>query len=134
MDKGRGLWHGKSTESKEWVEGYFAGYFANVPHILRADNGALEEVISETLGECAGIYDKNRKLIFEGDVINIYYLREFLNRSYVTYEKGCFWPERIYGGEIDLMETLFDYNCECDIEIIGNIHDNPALLKGDGNG
>lgn len=142
MDKSRGLWRGKRKDNGDWVKGYYSDNQMGECWICFWDTDAKSktfgklityQVDPETLGECTGLSDINGKFIFEGDVVNIYYLCEFLNRSYIKYEESCFWPERIYGGEIDLTETLFDYKCDCNIEIIGNIHDNPELLKGDGN-
>ena len=65
-----------------------------------------------------GIHDKNGKEIYEGDI-----LENQKERSVVYFEDGCFYVKfkdcryRIGG---------FDRNY---IRVIGNIHENPELLK-----
>lgn len=49
----------------------------------------------------------------------------------VRWEDGSFWLEMFYEGGQSLMEHLSDYNEVC--EVIGNIYENPELLKGEKN-
>lgn len=123
----RGLWRGKRVDSEEWIEGYFAGYFLNergenAPHILRSDNGDLEEVIPETLGECTTHPDKHGNLIFEGNIVEAYKYGEEKFVNSISFRNGCFWF-----GNWTFIEFLVKFR---DYEVIGNIFDNPDLLKG----
>ncbi|MEG2061810.1 MAG: YopX family protein [Alistipes sp.] len=73
-----------------------------------------------TVGQFTGLLDKNGKEIWEGDVaLNIY------NRVVICeWFRGGFWLNGAQHGA--------DYNIHLvykDIEIIGNIHDNPELVK-----
>ncbi len=142
MNDLRGLWRGKSVDPEEWIEGYFAGYFLNergenTPHILRSDNGDLEEIIPETLGECTGLTDKNGVKIFEGDILRC--VSESWGDSYIT---------NIFASGntlcVDVEHQDYDYSAMCqadyiwknegyEIEVIGNIFDNPELLEGGEN-
>lgn len=76
------------------------------------------EVIPETVGQFTGLTDKNGVKIFEGDVIESEKLKpskvEFYNCSFMFWEMTLEDYEMIY---------LYD-----EIEVIGNIHENPELL------
>jgi hypothetical protein len=66
------------------------------------------------LGEFTGLKDKNGKEIYEGDIDR---------RGIVMWRNGC-WHIVNENGQ------TFDYLFMCEnIEIIGNIHENPELLK-----
>ena len=83
-------------------------------HHLRAD------VLPETVGQFTGLTDKNGKKIFEGDIIKIG------NKTRYVFFGVCCYRHTNYGEyAVDL--TVKDGN---NCEIIGNIHDNPELLKG----
>ena len=76
-------------------------------------------VIPETIGQYTGLTDKNGKKIFEGDIV------AFDENKYVIEWK----VDRVgfgYGHRADRMLEIDGKHCE----VIGNIHDNPELLKG----
>ena len=89
-------------------------------------------VHSDTLGQFTGLTDKNCKKIFEGDVIR--YTEQTINGSdipcvgKVEFSDGG-WAVNVWY----LSNWLFDSangNVQLeDIEVIGNIHDNPELLE-----
>lgn len=96
---------------------------------LDADLGVIDgnatPVIPETVGQFTGLIDKNGTRIFEGDIIK-------------TIE-GTF-PVVCRGGAVWLYDELLLSNDHLDflgsyipnaIETIGNIHDNPELLRGE---
>ncbi len=110
------LFRGKRLDNGKWTEDFlicplFDKSRAYIGTLFPIDDHDIDmlEVDPETVGQYTGLTDKNGKKIFEGDIVNTYHLREFLNCSYVEYEEGCFWLEKIYGSKIDLIETLFDY-------------------------
>lgn len=83
-----------------------------------------------TLMQLTGLVDKNGKDIYEGDVVRCGY-----GTGVVTYNVGCFMVEWIDDKEA-LMELLglnrkFSRQREDEeaFEVIGNIHENPELLK-----
>jgi len=70
-----------------------------------------------------GRKDKNEKEIFEGDILihhggNL--PREKWSRSKVVFAEGAFLCD---GGSTQL------WDIEGDVEVIGNIHENPELIK-----
>lgn len=84
-----------------------------------------EEVEEETLGQFTGLYDKNGKEIYEGDVLQI-----DIDRAYVKWNDkyGYFQliPIGDYYFDSDVIGEALEYLEE---EIIGNIYDNKELLK-----
>lgn len=91
----------------DWVDG------------TRCLHGSVSWVKKETVGQFTGLYDKNGKKIFEGDIVKI-------NENQideVMYGYGCFLLAR---EDQDYEFTRLDFN---KIEVIGNIYDNPELLR-----
>ncbi len=140
------LHRGKRKDNGEWVEGenilivktengkraYIAqtgtqtAIFESEEHSdVFVATPAFSRVIPETVGQYTGLTDKNGKKIFEGDIV-----------------KG---NEEIFTEDI-IFTVVFDEYCRYmivssyghyllarnhkDVEVIGNIHDNPELLKG----
>jgi uncharacterized phage protein (TIGR01671 family) len=138
------LFRGKRIDSGEWVCGSFCmdaleqfNGLCGVDGFIRLYSKAegkmqTHEVARETVGQFTGLMDKNGKRIFEGDIIRIpddY--DEFGRNAGEIYEiyfccggfrlKPKYSMARGYWLEDD--ET---------VEVIGNIHDNPELLKEEG--
>ena len=135
------LFRGKRTDNGEWVYGYYtkARYYLNDKemHVIFAPDGEAfprcefsdyEEVDPETVCQFTGLYDKDGRKIFEGDIVEG-------NSEYFTYTHP--YGKVVYdGGQylISFDDVLEDIEClgawANDVEIIGNIYDNPELLKG----
>lgn len=92
----------------------------------KSPDGKFEKkypVYTETLGQYTGLTDKNGKKIFEGDIV----LRHD-KKAEVRYQPSEFvlvFPDNPY-PQCGLLTTSYLNENK---EVIGNIHDNPELLK-----
>lgn len=138
------LFRGKRLDNGKWVEGFLVrttlGSTIIVNEVEEYSCGccigigsANFEVDPYTVGQYTGMKDKNGKRIFEGDIIQ-YYERQLDGKDtpvcdVVVYTEGGFAVKSYF-----LNNWLWDSvhgNIQLrDVEVIGNIHDNPELLKG----
>ena len=158
------LFRGK-TEKGEWVKGvpfFEEDRCYIIEDLFICDEydctGAVNTmVIPESVSEFTGLTDKNGTKIFEGDIVQYtdeegYYPEEncdFIGK--ISLEHGAFgivttdnipidlnnWCDN--DNFVSLWELYWNLSVEGEmldmVEVIGNIHDNPELLKKvDGNG
>lgn len=71
-----------------------------------------EVVETKSIGQYTGLTDKNGLEIYEGDVVDIPY--NHIGRKVATFYNGCY--------------NIVNYDLN-KIEVIGNIYENPELLK-----
>ena len=85
-------------------------------------------VLEETIGQFTGLKDKNGKEIYEGDIVSFNLKSDSEGQPYII---GYIEYQTTFSGyRIMSFEGIFalDYNIK-DIEVIGNIYDNPELLE-----
>ena len=77
-------------------------------------------VYSDTVGQYTGFDDKNGKKIFQGDIV-----RYPNGYGYIAWAEthGAFMCVEENGEYWEWFDNMYD------IEVIGNIHDNPELLE-----
>ena len=97
------------------------------------DNGCFNgyrnyEVKAKTVGQFTGLKDKNGKEIYEGDILRGVSNNEFSKGNISNYELVWGIDKWHIKGTFFSLQELFNY-CNNNIEITGNIHQNPELLK-----
>lgn len=134
---------GKRICTGEWVYGSYAPntydeekaliitYFPYDPDYV------WEDVDPATVGEYTGMKDKNGKEIYEGDIFKD---SSGVLRSIFRVPGGLAFEDNPVAFGYDHRSPLYPYSAlaesqneawlyQC-CEVIGNIHDNPELLKG----
>ena len=125
------LFRGKKNNSGEWVYGnLFNPDKSDTPtqicmgtHIVRI----CYEIDTETVGQYTGLTDMNGKKVFEGDIIKckVHEMNGYrVRRGVVEYHGVGFIMN------LDPNSWYDQKNISFDCEVIGNIYDNPELLKG----
>ena len=124
------LFRGKRVDNGKWVQGDFVSSGCGIAYTdYLNEHGDIGEVfckaIPETVGQYTGLTDKNGKKIFEGDIVKNQY-----DKNKYQYFK-IFYCNRTYCWRVKNKYAMSGNLCNVigDIEVIGNIHDNPELLK-----
>lgn len=118
------IFRGKRVDGKGWVEGYLWGIPTGVYIFQRGGELSVHldsfEVDPATVGQFTGLTDKNGQKIWEGDIIKT---------------PNNDWGVMVYKApffEVTVSETessLYSREWFDGAEVIGNIHDNPELLR-----
>lgn len=125
-----------------WVDGYYTKVLWSGNLIDIITDGAHEIPIQiETLGQFTGLHDKNKTRIYEGDIVRMSYVAEictdddcyeeegkYVGVAAITANKGVCLNPCVKNG---LYNTKYKPLSAYRSEVIGNIYDNPELLKGE---
>lgn len=114
---------GKRLDNGEWVYGDFCHKFGEYGKLFPYISTELssERIAPATLGQYTGRIDCNEVEIYEGDIVlckgKYIYTVEWTTDSFVMRGK-------MYGGITSIPSFL-----RPERQVIGNIYDNPELLK-----
>ena len=124
---------GKSIDGKEWLYGDLVSSADKKRFAILVNNKESYdecEVAPETIGQFTGLYDCNGNKIYEGDIVEwekdgLMYVVKFWSGMFYASVKEC--NDGIFGGfPLHALTKHDDRKCK----IVGNIYDNPELLKG----
>ena len=126
------LFRGKRLDNGEWVYGYYVHIgpvSCQRAYIIPeyASSLYVNEVDPSTVGQYTSLKDKNGKRIFDGDIAKVLQGKD-KDIAYVGFENGAFM---LYPKTGNIYErTLWEYwYNDWDVEVVGNITDNPELLE-----
>lgn len=115
------LFRGKNLDTGEWVEGHL---WSSRTIGVTSPVGNTDEIVvdSETVGQYIGIRDRNGKRIFEDDVVGTPDGKE-------VYQVVWQPVSAAWGIENATHHFLCGMRYLDMFEVVGNIHDNPELMK-----
>ena len=117
----------------KWVYG-----FLSEEDKIRKTNLIDYEVDNKTIGQFTGLYDKNGKEIYENDILKV------KTNEGIEYNPLLVVHSEVYGGFCLLSKNVLNITPDKphrpinpnwwdgfkdEIEVIGNIHDTPELIK-----
>lgn len=121
---------GKDLLKGEWRYGYLHLPNGGENLMIQVNNHESFGVIPETIGQYTGLKDKNGKEIYEGDIIGCHNPK-IKHLIFYNEKQGRFMAA--LNGDIENDYTsvcgLDDSRWNASKEVIGNIHDNPELIK-----
>ena len=82
------------------------------------------------LEQFTGLHDKNGKEIYEGDIVK-YEADKESGIAIIEYWPGSFifnWIKQTTPSP-SIIDSAFYFGCHSELEVIGNIHENPELRK-----
>lgn len=136
----------KDVDDNKWVYG--------TPAIISRDYWMIEKnaymeygeiydmyaIKQETLGQFTGLCDKDGKKIYEGDIVKLekgywggtynYVLIEENENYAVYYDKYGRFDLKTEDKDLQFKSVAWHQLVEGNVEVIGNIYDNPELLGG----
>lgn len=146
------LFRGKRIFDEQWVYGTMYKTAIDInPFILTVGkSGCSYQVYEETVGQYTGLKDKNGNGIWEGDIVDLFGMKGKAVQEFGTF--GIAFMKTI---DYDLLETKMPFNNSAnfcfndnfislweifcnygqddntlyDVEVIGNVNDNPELLE-----
>lgn len=130
------LFRGKRATG-DWVK----GFYVQKPNPFSEDGQPIRHCIvdlppfgydvdPETIGQFTGRYDKNGEKVYEGDVLSLIG-GEYRGVVMWSDHDQCYFISPNWDNHTTIGD-FGDFGRADYYEIVGNIHDNPELLKGGG--
>lgn len=136
----------KELLHKEWIYGGVAeDRYGNTVIFPKNDWSKGGCVDKDTVGQFTGLLDRNNREIYEGDIVNFTFHSDMWEHSHLENRPEITRPQivEMHDCKYVLHDFTLDkenvtyfnppltWNFRNRYEVIGNVHDNPELLKGD---
>ena len=120
------LFRGKVFLKEEWVYGDLVKT-ENLCAIKKAEGDYFRptQVFPNTVGQYTGLKDCNDKGIYEGDIVTI----GNNLKAIVIWFNGSFRFQDELSSKATYLDDIGVIMRDYDVQVIGNIHDNPELMK-----
>lgn len=109
--------------SSKWYFGDCRTRYFDKIFVFIEDDKTLASVDPKTVGQWSGVCDKNEQEIFDGDIVRQNGANGAVRFGIIEFDSGAFsvrWNDKRYG--LDFVGYVPD------LEIVGNIYDNPELV------
>lgn len=127
---------GKKFCQDEWIYGSLItrGERGADGNFIDTGRGECYPLQQDTIGQYTGLHDKNGKEIYEGDILHVIAETDDIHDYITQVSTNGLYEVDLVGCEYDITILAWlsaNYDECCTIEVIGNIYDNPELLKED---
>lgn len=128
------IFGGKAIHNNKWVYGNFI-HSANLAgnsnefRIRDINSGAESDVDPNTVGQFIGMEDRKTISIKEGDIVQDYVSKvrfQVVFTDYANFGLKAIGVQALKDYEYETIDSAY---AATTLRIIGNIHDNPELLK-----
>lgn len=121
----RYLFKAKRTDNGEWIQGYLYGIWKRryILWGMTNDIPNMVKVYPSTICQCTAMPDKNKKLVFEHDIVWDSDERTFY--EIIWNQEDMCWNVK----DADGYKSNFEECYGSTIEVNGNSFDNPELLE-----
>lgn len=147
------LFRGKNIYTGEWVIGEYTWKNNSNPVICykgksQKENNEIEyfiEVDEKTFGQYTGLKDRYDKPIYEGDIVQSVSWNEFFTngvgeplealqrKMVIVFYQGAFCMLEKHPFDVNVtywdLRSNSQFSVSGDLEVIGNIYDNPELIE-----
>ena len=122
---------GYNRKNKQWLYGFYlknrGAHFVCPDEFANGKSWEDYEIDPDSLGQFTGLYDKNHHKIYEGDIVS----NGWSELHYIRYSDGKWDVVDKWGNWLELLEFAHTDDCNNvirEIEVVGNMHDNPEMI------